>query len=247
MDDKKPTKQKTRHSAPSLDGPITDRIRTGLEQYALRYNPNAPPTGGDNQMVLPFNGVARALPGDMFPVDAFEVLRLFFPNASIQHMDGGLLTSPAGNLVLAQPAWIENDLGRVRVISVRAEHLDEKGYLDPIGRFGVLRELARLLVSEALGRDKTKSFNPTEITEQVQGGEFLDPAFFLDPLNRWAMHLGCPPPELAQLLRDTWGRVPITKTDILTRRPMLRTEEDFCDVVFCHGALQTRPPIGASN
>jgi len=231
MEDKKPTQQETQRNLPSLDSLIAKRIRMGLERYALRYDPEAPADSGVNQLSLPFDGVARALSGAIFPVNACEVLREFFPDGGIRHMPG-LLKSPDGNLVLAQPTWLENALGRIPIICVRAEHLDDKEHLDPIGRFGVLREVARLLMLWACDKGMTKSFNPTEVTEEVQGGEFLDPAFFQDPLNRWAMELGCPPAELSQLLREEWGHTPVTYADILKQRPMLEGEDNLCDIVF---------------
>ncbi len=145
---------------------------------------------------------------------------------------GSLWRTPGGGLALASSGFVENDLGWVPIIYVRAEHLDEGERPTPSGRFGALRELSRLIARQIHGDGEPWHLDPTPVTPEVHGGDFLEDRFFYDPLNRWAMHLGCPPPELTQLVKDSWGEVPVGEAALRESRPLWSAGKNRLECVF---------------
>ncbi len=232
MDAKKRIRVSYRNEMESrLDSVIEEFIREGLERYALRYDPDESARYTDPQRSLPFDGCTRRLPTELFPVDVCEILREFFPEGYVRPAEH-LVQGASGGLVLARSLWMENAPGSLPIIEVRSEHLDSEERPTHIGRFGALRELARLISCQYCDRDKSRPFDPSELTVEVGGGEFLLKGFFEERLNRWAMCLGCPPLELSELLHDAWGDLPITPGHVEELRPFCVAGRNGREIVF---------------
>lgn len=212
---------RTSKPSPSIESVVVDTIRRGLESYSLRYDVARPPTGGDFQLGLPFDGDARSLPEQLFPVDIFEINQQFFSEGRVDSLDGRGGVAPARS-VWARSQWVQNDAGCLfPVISVTPEHFGDDDVPSAAGRFVALRELARLI--RGAQQDAWKAARHGTLcgsTSAVHGGEFLLPSFFEDPLNRWAMHLGCPPIELERMLQIAWGYVPVPALKVQELRPI---------------------------
>jgi len=205
---------------PKVDAFIRQHIRDGLEDYALRFDPESPPSSDDLQLNLPFCGGSRSLPLGMFPIDICELFRQFCRNGCIRLFPGSMAAPGGQGKVIAYSEWISNDLGRVPIIHVQAEHLDDAEIPTPVGRFGALRETARFILADQVELPTSSRTGYLGLSAETNGGEFLAPDFFEDPLNRWAMCLGCPEIELKGLLLTTWGTTPVTPRQVENMGPL---------------------------
>jgi hypothetical protein len=202
-----------------VEGAVMVQVEGLLERYARDLRAGNQRGVGATQLQLPLTQDAKHLPDGFFPISPFELCQKHSDLCALYPMSGLEKTVDRG-MVLAKLEHNCDHRGRSRaIIYVHPEHMDEQGDLTSQGRFAALRELARL-IAVPFGVPYGTPLTTDNCTAETHAGNFLQPGFFGDPLNRWAMELGCPQGELETILRKQWGSTPVTREMVAPVRPM---------------------------
>jgi len=226
--------------SPRVEESVLRRIEALFDEYARDATIAARPGHRPRQLALPLTPDAQHIPRGVFPVSPFELCQKFAALCAV-HPRTALECAETGEMVIACQAYRTDGRGRhYPVIYVHSEHLDEMDEPTRVARFAALRELARLIATRSGAPHGTPLSRPN-CTVRIGAGEYLRTSFFDDPLNRWAMHLGCPPSELALVLRKEWGDLPVTVGALRAVRPMFARETFSLEAAFFERCYQGKP------
>ena len=216
---------------PQTERRVLRQIDALLASYALDGRvPSATGLGG-RQLDLPLTPESRHLPRGFLPTSPFELSQRHVDLCAMHRMRY-LKRAVSGSMVVAYYDHAWDGRGRCRpIVYVHPEHLGEQDEPTCLGRFAALRELGRLIAAP-FGAPHGRPLTEANCTVQIHAGDYLKPGFFADPLNRWAMSLGCPPAELRMLLRKEWGELPVNEQMVRALRPMFVEEPLGLEGVF---------------